>query len=53
MNRLSLDRQAQAIRSLVEGNSIRSTERMTGISRTTTSCASTARLASRLRWQRV
>lgn len=36
MNRLSIDRQAQAISALVEGNSIRSTERMTGIHRDTT-----------------
>lgn len=35
MNRLSIDRQAQAISALVEGNSIRSTERMTGIHRDT------------------
>jgi IS1 family transposase len=35
MNRLSLDRQAQAISCLVEGNSIRSTERMTDIHRDT------------------
>ena len=35
MNRLSLDRRAQAIGCLVEGNSIRSTERMTGIHRDT------------------
>lgn len=35
MNRLSLDRQSQAISALVEGNSIRSTERMTGIHRDT------------------
>ena len=35
MNRLSLDRRTQAIGCLVEGNSIRSTERMTGIHRDT------------------
>jgi IS1 family transposase len=35
MNRLSLDRRTQAIHCLVEGNSIRSTERMTGIHRDT------------------
>ena len=35
MNRLSLDRRTQAINALVEGNSIRSTERMTGIHRDT------------------
>lgn len=35
MNRLPLDRQAQAIHCLVEGNSIRSTERLTGIHRDT------------------
>ncbi len=35
MNRLSLDRRTQAIGCLVEGNSIRSTERMTGIYRDT------------------
>ncbi len=35
MNRLSLDRRTQAINCLVEGNSIRSTERMTGIHRDT------------------
>jgi IS1 family transposase len=35
MNRLSIDRQATAISALVEGNSIRSTERMTGIHRDT------------------
>ena len=35
MNRLSLDRRIQAINCLVEGNSIRSTERMTGTHRDT------------------
>ncbi len=35
MNRLSLDRRTAAIGCLVEGNSIRSTERMTGIHRDT------------------
>lgn len=35
MNRLSLDRRTQAISCLVEGSSIRSTERMTGIHRDT------------------
>ena len=35
MNRLSLDRRTQAIGALIEGNSIRSTERMTGIHRDT------------------
>lgn len=35
MNRLSIDRQATAISALVEGNSIRSVERMTGIHRDT------------------
>ena len=35
MNRLSLDRRTHAISCLVEGNSIRSTERMTGIHRDT------------------
>jgi IS1 family transposase len=35
MNRLSLSRRTQAIGCLVEGNSIRSTERMTGIHRDT------------------
>ena len=35
VNRLSLDRRTQAINCLVEGNSIRSTERMTGIHRDT------------------
>ncbi|HEX4765600.1 MAG TPA: hypothetical protein VH414_04910 [Lichenihabitans sp.] len=35
MNRLSLDRRTQAIGCLVEGNSIRSVERMTGIHRDT------------------
>ena len=35
MNRLSLSRRTQAINCLVEGNSIRSTERMTGIHRDT------------------
>lgn len=35
MNRLSLDRRTQAINCLVEGSSIRSTERMTGIHRDT------------------
>jgi len=35
MTRLSLDRRTQAIGCLVEGNSIRSTERMTGIHRDT------------------
>ena len=35
MNRISLDRRTQAINCLVEGSSIRSTERMTGIHRDT------------------
>jgi transposase-like protein len=35
MNRLSLDRRTQAIGCLLEGSSIRSTERMTGIHRDT------------------
>ena len=35
MNRLSLTRRTQAINCLVEGNSIRSTERMTGAHRDT------------------
>lgn len=35
MNRLSLDRRTQVIGCLVEGNSIRSTERMTGVHRDT------------------
>lgn len=35
MNRLSLDRRTQVVSALVEGNSIRSTERMTGIHRDT------------------
>lgn len=35
MNRLNLDRRTQVIGALVEGNSIRSTERMTGIHRDT------------------
>ena len=35
VNRLNLQRQTQAINALVEGNSIRSTERMTGIHRDT------------------
>jgi hypothetical protein len=35
MNRLSLERQSQIINSLVEGNSIRSTERMTETHRDT------------------
>lgn len=35
MNRLGLDRRTQVIGALVEGNSIRSTERMTGIHRDT------------------
>lgn len=35
MNRLNLDRRTQVIAALVEGNSIRSTERMTGIHRDT------------------
>lgn len=35
MNRLSLDRRTQIIGALVEGNSIRSTERMTGVHRDT------------------
>ena len=35
MNRINLDRRTQAIAALVEGNSIRSTERMTGIHRDT------------------
>lgn len=35
MNRLSLDRRAQVINCLVEGNSIRSTERMTDTHRDT------------------
>src|SRR5476651_1091286 len=35
MNRLNLDRRSQIIGALVEGNSIRSTERMTGVHRDT------------------
>lgn len=35
MNKLNLERQTQAISTLIEGNSIRSTERMTGIHRDT------------------
>lgn len=35
MNRLNLDRRTQVVAALVEGNSIRSTERMTGIHRDT------------------
>jgi IS1 family transposase len=35
MNQLSVDRRAQVIRCLVEGNSIRATSRLTGASRTT------------------
>src|SRR3954465_449690 len=35
MNRLNLNRRTQVIGALVEGNSIRSTERMTGIHRDT------------------
>ncbi len=35
MNCISLDRRTQIINCLVEGNSIRSTERMTGIHRDT------------------
>jgi len=35
MNRLSIDRRTQIIGALVEGNSIRSTERMTGVHRDT------------------
>jgi IS1 family transposase len=35
MNRLSLDRRTQIVSALVEGNSIRSTERMTGVHRDT------------------
>ena len=35
MNRLSVERRAEAINCLVEGNSIRSTERLTGIHRDT------------------
>lgn len=35
MNRLNLDRRTQVVSALVEGNSIRSTERMTGIHRDT------------------
>jgi IS1 family transposase len=35
MNRLNLDRRAQVVSALVEGNSVRSTERMTGIHRDT------------------
>jgi len=35
VNRLNLDRRTQAVAALVEGNSIRSTERMTGIHRDT------------------
>lgn len=32
MNKLSTDRQAQIIKALVEGNSLRSTSRMVGVS---------------------
>ena len=35
MNKLSIDKQSQVLSALVEGNSIRSTERMTGIHRDT------------------
>jgi transposase-like protein len=35
MNQLTAERQSQVIGALVEGNSIRSTERMTGIHRDT------------------
>jgi hypothetical protein len=35
MNRLSLDRRTQIVAALVEGNSIRSIERMTGVHRDT------------------
>lgn len=35
MNRLSIEKQTQIIGALVEGNSIRSTERMTGVHRDT------------------
>lgn len=35
MNRLNLDRRTQIVSALVEGNSIRSTERMTGVHRDT------------------
>ena len=35
MNRLSLERRTQVINCLIEGNSIRSTERMTGTHRDT------------------
>ena len=35
MNRLNLDRRTQIVGALVEGNSIRSTERMTGVHRDT------------------
>jgi hypothetical protein len=47
LNRLSLDRRAQAISPLVEGNSIRSTERMTGIHRDTSNV-----MKSRLTFER-
>src|SRR5438093_6604150 len=35
MNRLSTERRAQVVRALVEGNSIRSTVRMTGVAKNT------------------
>ena len=35
MNKLKIDKQASVISALVEGNSIRSTERMTGVHRDT------------------
>ena len=35
MNQLSVERRAQVVRCLVEGNSIRATSRLTGASRTT------------------
>lgn len=35
MNKLSKEKQIQVLNSLVEGNSIRSTERMTGVNRNT------------------
>ena len=38
MNRVPLARQVQIINALVEGNSIRSTERMTGTHRDTAAC---------------
>lgn len=44
MNRLTIEKRAQVISALVEGNSLRSTVRMTGVAMNIRKCASKAKL---------